>query len=499
MNGIASRFARIFLRPGAFLPIFWLAVGLMALFVLATIMDRPLSMSIAASIVIGTALLPIYFWCAGTTPGLPIFALHSLAIVWVYGFQFLKARDIMSVYSDAAYLDAAITIALYLVIGTAAYVLTSRIRWRRVAYVRVFATGRGEPVLFAIIGISVLFTVAAYGDWLSLSGGLFAILRGIILGLNVLAIFVLSHRAGSGELSPPRRFLFGFMFVCYCLTNAASLFLIGAIIAGVVFLVGYTLGGNKVPITFVIGFALAVSILHVGKGELRARYWTEGQGFTIQPWQYPSLYMDWAASSSTAIFESQSDFADSASIFERSSTLALLLFVQHTIGSGIPPLEGATYRPIPEVLIPRIFNEEKISAQEGNTILNVYFGLQTREATETTTIGWGLLNEAYANFGNWGCTVLAVIMGGFYGGIAGWASKVPMVSLRNLIAVLCLAFTLQTEFCATVFVSAFFQSVVAVWLLAFLFMLTENVVLVDSKTLGDARQRSEPILTGMSK
>jgi len=492
--GTVNRFARVFLKPGAFLPIFWLAVGGLVLFILATITDRPIAMSVSASIVIAAALLPVYLWCSRVTPGLPIFALHGITFVWIYGLQFLKARDIMRGYSDAAYLEAALTVALYLVAGTAVYTWTSKFRKRPVTYARVFESGRGEPVLLGIIALSVLLTMAAYGNWFSLSGGLFPILRGIILGSNILAIFVLSHRTASGELSPGRRMMFAVLFVCYCFANAASLFLIGAVVAGVVFLVGYTLGGNKVPILFLIIFASILSILHLGKGELRERYWTEGQGFTIQPWEYPSLYFDWGASASSAIFESESEYADSASVFERSSTLALLLFVQNALGSGIPPLEGATYRAIPEVLVPRIFYEEKIAAHEGNTILNVYFGLQTREATDATTIGWGLVNEAYANFGNLGCIALAVIIGGFYGLIAGWGAGLPLLSLRNLIGVLCLAFTLQTEFCATVFVSSFFQSAVAVYCVAFLFMRIERMAPMTATATGlagpDAQQKS---------
>lgn len=485
MIGITGRLARVFLRPGAFLPFFWLAAGITAAFVLATIADRPIVLSMAGSIVIAAALLPIYLWCSGATPGLPIFALHSMTFIWIYGFQFFKASDTMGIYSDSAFLEAAITVASYLLLGTFVFTLTSRLRKRPVTRARVFEEGRGEPVLLGIMSSSVLFTIAAYGDWLSLSGALFPILRGVILGLNILAIFVLSHRAASRQLSPWRRTLFMALFVGYCLVNAASLFLVGAIVAAVVFLTGYTLGGSRVPIKLFACFALVFSVLHLGKGELRERYWTEGQGYLIQPWDYPRLYLEWLGSASTAIFEGESAYANSASILERSSTLALLLFVQDAARTGIPLLDGATYRPIPEVIIPRIFNEQKISAHEGNTILNVYFGLQTREATETTTIGWGLLNESFANFEYWGCAGLAVIMGGFYGLIANLGVGLPLLSFRNLFGVLCLAFTLQTEFCATVFISSFLQSAIAICGVALVFMrpqrVAPNVHIADSR------------------
>ncbi|NEO61399.1 MAG: hypothetical protein F6J98_13545, partial [Moorea sp. SIO4G2] len=111
-----------------------------------------------------------------------------------------------------------------------------------------------------------------------------------------------------------------------------------------------------------------------------------------------------------------------------------------------------------QLLVPRILNPNKIRSNEGTYILNINYGIQTREATNTTTIGWGLMNEAYANFGILGCAGLAVFMGTFYGKVTQWSINAPILSAQSLFAVLILTFAFQTEWSAGVYVAALFQS-----------------------------------------
>src|SRR5207237_309774 len=101
---------------------------------------------------------------------------------------------------------------------------------------------------------------------------------------------------------------------------------------------------------------------------------------------------------------------------------------------------------------------------------NIHYGVQTREDTAITTIGWGLLNEAYANFGLVGCAGLAVVLGIFYGSMARWSLNTPMLSARSLFTMMVLNFAIQTEFSASVYVTALFQTFVPLLAVTFLFM-----------------------------
>ena len=127
----------------------------------------------------------------------------------------------------------------------------------------------------------------------------------------------------------------------------------------------------------------------------------------------------------------------------------------------MPFMYGDTYVIVPELLIPRIFYPDKPISHEGTSRLNIHYGFQTREQTETTTLGFGLLNESYANFGLIGMALLAVTMGAYYGWVERWAAAVPLLSLRGLFAITVVSFSFQTEFAAGVYAAALSQSLVA--------------------------------------
>jgi hypothetical protein len=155
---------------------------------------------------------------------------------------------------------------------------------------------------------------------------------------------------------------------------------------------------------------------------------------------------------------------------ERVGLMHLLLKVLDESPQPVPYLNGESYLIIPELLVPRLLAPGKIAAHEGTTLLNVHYGLQTREDTLTTTIGWGMLNEAAANFGAAGTIGLFLFFGSLYGWVTRFALGAPILSLRMLIAVTFMVFAVQTEFTAGVYFSALFQSLVSLVALSLWFM-----------------------------
>src|SRR5262249_25368200 len=82
---------------------------------------------------------------------------------------------------------------------------------------------------------------------------------------------------------------------------------------------------------------------------------------------------------------------------------------------------------------------------------------------EKTTIGFGLLAEAYANFGYLGILALALLVGGFCGVVTRWSRHVPIASFRGLFALLVLGLSIKTEHTLRVTLASLFQ---ATWWLA---------------------------------
>jgi hypothetical protein len=230
-----------------------------------------------------------------------------------------------------------------------------------------------------------------------------------------------------------------------------------------------------------------IAFLHYGKGDMRAKYWFRSTGVVVQVWQYPAWFSEWAGYSmdyftrqNDQLATAQQSSQERASLLERSSLIHMLLMAQSKSPEYIPFLNGKTYEIIPELLVPRVLNPNKIRSHEGTYRLNIHYGRQTRADTNTTTIGWGLLNESYANYGWWGSIGLGILLGTLYGWVTRWSMNRPILSLESLVAILFLAYSFQTEWTAGVYVAALFQSSFMIGLIALVFM--RNQYLKDEKS-----------------
>jgi hypothetical protein len=121
------------------------------------------------------------------------------------------------------------------------------------------------------------------------------------------------------------------------------------------------------------------------------------------------------------------------------------------------------------MLLPRIIDDEKGISHAGNQILSVNYGLVRAESVNTVSIQWGLVPEAYANFGYLGVGALAVVLAAFYSYIARLTIGGPLTSLRFVIGLLIMA-AAATADTMGVFVTTQFQGVMAVSIASLFFM-----------------------------
>jgi hypothetical protein len=194
---------------------------------------------------------------------------------------------------------------------------------------------------------------------------------------------------------------------------------------------------------------------------MRAKYWSGSQQHFVQPWEYPAWYAEWIDYSFKYFKKDKNELEKSEekqSSLERSSIVQMLLMAQDKTPRDVPYLDGKTYGILPQLIIPRFLNSNKIRSHEGTYILSIHFGRQTLEQTYRTTIAWGFIAEAYANFGFFGCAGIGIVFGAAYGQSTRWCINTPLLSARSLFAVLMMSFAFQSEWTAGVYVAALFQS-----------------------------------------
>jgi hypothetical protein len=473
-------------------PLFWTLVALLGMYTLYTAWDRPRVFTFCAVALGVAALWPAWLWCTGRVTGLPIYPLYAATFLPAFVFPFLDAAERIREYTNEELLRAAFTTAVFLFIGTLVWIYWSTRRHKVPKACRALEGANGTDALLIAILVATAFTMLDHAGWLGwLPLGVLTIIRPVLRGPVSFAVFVLGMRWGRRLLTPWQRIGLLCLFVVYCGSETSSLFLVGSILACLMLGLGFILGRGRMPWGGIVVAVCVTSLLHVGKAEMRSNYWKEGeQGNQLAPQQYPAFYAEWALSTvKTLALQKKGLENESASFLSRANTVYLLLLAQRTSPEEVPFLEGETYRIIPSALVPRLISPGKESPHYSTSLLNVLYGKQTWESAESTSIGWGMFNEAYANFGYTGCAVAAVIIGSFFGLVSWWCKGMPPGSIHYLIGIYTLGFALQTEMTAAIFITAYLQGLVGLLVLAWIFAKKRNTL---EPEFSPAELQSEP-------
>jgi hypothetical protein len=458
--------------PASLRTLFW--VGVLGLGVYQAIAVRPETglLFLAGNLVSALALVPLGLWCSGRVVGLPLFPVLAFMYVPTFGLQILDPTDEAARYSVDARLTAAATAGLYLLVATAVWYPLAR---RAAAPPSYWAfQGRrtsGLFLLFLLLGAGFLLVNNA--GWLppGLPNGAYSVMRSGFMGLAALGATVLAYRAGIRQLSGESRAAFVGVLAVLMLLSAASLSIMAAATMSLMAVAMFALGRGRLPIAAILVMVGVCAVLHAGKHRMREKYWEKG--LRLEPADYPAFYADWVAYGVNNLVPGMVDdrrATRSSSLTERTSLLQMLLLVQDKAPRDKPFLAGETYAIIPELMVPRVFLSDKLLSHEGTTILSVHFGRQRREDAKRTTIGFGHLAEAYANFGWAGVVGLAVATGGFLGLVTRWSAGVPVDSFRGLCGLLILGLAIQTEHTMGVTAASLSQGLQLLFLVAVVFM-----------------------------
>lgn len=426
------------------------------------------------ALLIGVACMyPVYLWCAGAVQGLPVFPFFSLTYLWTFCLPLLSENPNVHAYSPSAQLQAALTVVLFLASGTVVWLQIVRTPTEVRQPFRALNTNTADTVFITMVALGALLNMYVVGGWTGIPDKLFTIVRGIILGLSFLGIFVLAYRAGQNTMPRLKQYLFFIALVANIVTAAAGLILKTALTLFMLSVMAFVIGGRRLPM---IGLLLGIFLLlplHHGKHEMRHKYW-DGPAHYVQPWEYPAWFKEWwdyAQANKNRVPERWEEVEEKESFIERSSVIHMLMMAQEKIPSQFPYMQGQTYAIVPGLLVPRILNPNKLRSHEGTHLLNVHIKRQTYEQTWKTTIAWGLLPEAYANLGYLGCALVGGVLGAFYGSVTLAAVGTPPFSARMMFCVLIMSFALaSTEWTAGVYAASLFQSSVPIVGMKYVFM-----------------------------
>jgi len=418
-----------------------------------------------SGVAIGFLILrPMYLWCSGKVDGLPIFPMMALTYFVGFALPMFQQLESLRSFSDDVLLQGTLTTCAFLAISTAVWFRCVNAPTEVPSTYLGFAVG-GKPTLFLVtflVGL-VIQVCLAQGLLPRLSNGVYSLLRSISLSLILLSITVLSDRWGRKALSGGARFLFVFLLVTYLMVVLPGL-LIGAALTLVLLAVAsFTLSRGRLPIALLVGVFFVFTLLHMGKWPLReqaSRGKLEKPGFL----DYPAFYSRWFGYGFSALVGASEGPVKkdkkASGLLARSSLMQMVMLVQSKSPAEVPHMMGSTYAVIPELLIPRVLLEDKASSLESTYLLCIHYGLQDRQSTRKTTIAFGMVAEAYANFSYPGVMALAVLLGWVLALGTRRSINLPLTSFRGLVGLLLMSLAISLETTASVVICSFVQAFV---------------------------------------
>ena len=455
--------------------VFWLIAATLLAVLVATAKQQDVAVNAMGVTLVVVSLVPLYLWMLGWSHGLPLWPVFAMVNGISFALPMTQDSKSLADYGATEILVGGATMAGFIFLATIVWVsMTSRAP-RAPRKVLMIEQSHAIQYLLLFVGLGVLFQLNQMFGWIEFPGNTMPVARGVSASLNTMGLFVLAYYRGRGLLDRREWAL--------CVAGAAATILMGLtslrlaeiIVPVALSVLGYVLGSDRLPWRVLLGLFVLVALLHPGKYEMRNEYWNEDSP-QLTLTGIPDFYAKWLGYGleelgglSGVVAVAPKDEDAPSSLFERSGSLHMLLLVQKKSPREVPYLNGMTYEIIPRLLVPRFLNDEKGLSHEGNVMLTVNYGLQTLEQTQFTSIGWGLVPEAYANFSYLGVAGLAVVLAVFYALMTRLTAGVPMTSLRFVLGLLIMAAATKADTMA-VFVTMQFQAVVGVSLAAAVLM-----------------------------
>ncbi len=442
---------------------YWAASAALFLYAFIT-MDYQTSYAAMCGLgILAASVAPFYYWVSGDVPGIPVYPAYALTYTVTHGLPLVQGFSAAKIsYSDDQQIEAGCVVIYFLALaGICWYQVGSRPSRPAGGYLCLPHRGMNGGLLWTL-AISALILLSLKGRWLPLQGAFASTVALSSMAACTLTTALLGYNWGRKELTPEQTIGFLSLLAAHMLLQMSNLLLYGAAGLAATACIAFTIGRKRLPVFALAVMIIAFGFLQLGKAEIRHDVWHQGK-ISNDVDDMPRLFVQWYLYSQNAalnIKKGTSEQNKAASIVERIRLVQIMMVVQKQTSEGTPLLNGRTYWIIPRAIVPRLFNQDKIATHEGTYILCIHYRLQTREQTRTTTIGFGLLAEAYANFALPGVTFLALILGLGLGLVGRRSAGLPFLAYRSLFAFAILVQFLQTETCASVIVPSIIQTTI---------------------------------------
>ncbi|HUJ43394.1 MAG TPA: hypothetical protein VLW52_07285 [Opitutaceae bacterium] len=418
------------------------------------------------------ALLPALVWTRTMGHNYPIFEIFIATNLTSYGIPLLTEHDAATLFEPEVRQDASLAVIAFLAAASLAYYVTRGTPRTTPFWTRQVLERPNKQWMLRGLILSTLYTLIVPYLYVP-PAGIEGILRAVFFGIGTSCTFIIAIAWGLGRLQRGDQVVVVACLALQFILLSSSLILRAGTSIILLGIVGYFFGARRIPY-IALAIALPVlAVLNIGKYDLRQKYWSAESHYQPGLADLPAYYAEWCQAGLRP--KVQTDSKASKLLLERNSLLQILCLVVDRTPDYQPYLYGETYKQIPGQFVPRLFWPEKPRGHISTYTLSIYYGLQNEEATYETTIAFGFLPEAFANFGYWGVIGLGVVFGFGFRKITLWSARSPIFSYAGLMLVLLTAWSFQTELTLSGWLASLFQGSISIIAFVFVFRRFQDV------------------------
>lgn len=403
------------------------------------------------------AAVPSLLWARGGGSRFPVFETILILTANAYAMPVLNGHEQLANYTPDVITRASLTVIFYQLCAIITYQSVRGVPGRSTFWRESLINQQAEKLMvYGLVTSTAFIGISTFTDWVPYE--MMSVLRAVFFGISTLCTFVSTQRWGRGELTQTEKTVMFCTLLPQLIFMCVGLILIGAVSLIGIGLLGYLSGGKRIPwVTLAVTFAI-LAVLHTGKTPMREKYW-EGKLPSPTLSELPAYLSEWVG---YGLEPTSGGKSVSQKMLERTSLMHILCLIIDYTPSRQNYLYGKTYTYVLPQLVPRLFWPDKPRSHIATYELGIYYGLQDEDATEKTTIAFGLLTEAYANFGIVGAALLGVFWGFWLKKLQIWSTFSPMFSFAGLLMVLLTAWAFSAELTMAAWVSSFEQAVIVV-------------------------------------
>ena len=403
------------------------------------------------------SIVPSLMWARSGGSRFPVFEPIMGLCGNAYAMPLLNAQEQLAGYAPEVISRAGWAVIIYQVSGILMYTVTKGLPGRARFWREPIVTQQIERlIIYGLVASTLYVGISTFTTWIQPQYE--STLRAIFYGIGILSTFVTTQRWGRGEMTQGEKAIFICTFVPQLIFMSVGLLLIGAFSLIGIALLGFLSGGKRIPWLFITLAFASLAVLHTGKTRMREKYWENNlPAPTIT--QLPAYFAEWVE---FGLQPTSGDKTVSQKMIERTSLMHILCLIADYTPARQDYLYGKTYGYVLPQLIPRLFWPDKPRSHIATYELAIYYGLQNEEDTNSTTIAFGLLTEAYANFGFYGAILLGMFWGFFLKKLQVWSTFSPMFSFAGLMMILLTAWSLSAELTMAAWVSSLEQALLVV-------------------------------------